>query len=158
MAETKSIRVKQVRAADPSLSFNIEIADGGTFPPFLMASAQMTGHPDGGSYNGASQAFQNPVSPLGVTITFSDPEYANETDLQYTITVSFSPDGRNWTPFSGDYGGTNSGDVTASQTVAAPQETEVVAEPVQPGTAAKSAPADTGGDLSRRKGCLGLFF
>lgn len=98
---TRKIKVKGVRAADPSLIITLVPEDGGTFPPFVQANAAITSN-TGGQYQatGSSQA-----GGLSVTIVayFTDSNFPNETTLAYQISINISQNGsiNSWTPFDG---------------------------------------------------------
>jgi len=149
MAETRSIRVKKVEAADPELTVTLESADGGTFPTNVKVSAAVSNAVDGGNYSGNGTATTNGRSTsTDVVVSFTDPNYSTENTLHYDLTVYFSSDGVNWTQLpAGSVSGAD-GDVTATHDAG---DAMVMAE---------AEPAADGGGTApgaKNKGCLAFL-
>ncbi|MCB0535125.1 MAG: hypothetical protein H6574_03230 [Lewinellaceae bacterium] len=169
MAETTKIKVKNVQAGDPHLSFTLEPEDvGSTLPARIRANATVTGANDA-SYSGSDTQSGGSTSDVNFNIQFADSNYANETTLGYTITLEV-PDPR--TPGAWkSYGGTvddGSGTVTADHTPGSrPDVVMADAEPVnaesgqtgggtQQSTTTNEEPAGSN-QGAKNKGCLAFL-
>ncbi|MEZ4939819.1 MAG: hypothetical protein R3D58_03065 [Saprospiraceae bacterium] len=149
MAETTRIKVKNAQAGDPHLSFTLQSEDGGTFPAQVKATANVTGI---GSYTGSDTQNGGSASDINFTIQFTDPNYAREQSLNYSL--SFEVPGARpgtWVPFGGTVDD-GSGSVAATHDAAA-ADVEVIAE-AEPATTAQQGSAGSG---AKNKGCLAFL-
>ncbi len=147
MAETTRIKVKNAQAGDPHLSFTLQSEDGGTFPSQVKATANVTGI---GSYSGSDTQNGGSASDINFTIQFTDPNYARETSLSYSISLQV-PGARpgTWVAYSGTLDD-GSGSVTASHDDSAAADV-VMAE-------AEPAPQqERSGAGAKNKGCLAFL-
>lgn len=147
MSETRKIKVKSVQAADPKLIIVLDTEDGGNFAPFVQVTAAISNTADGGNYNGQGVTSAGPsATEITVTADFTDDKYSSETSLNYTLSILFSNDGRNYTPFSGSVGG-----ATGTVPVTHDQGDVVLEEAVA------TAPPAGSNDPSKNKGCLAFL-
>lgn len=167
MAETTRIKVKNVQAGDPHLSFTLHPEDAGaTLPSQVKATAAVSGI---GSYSGSDTQTCGSTSDVNFTIQFTDPNYARETSLSYSISLQVpGPRAGTWVAYAGTVDD-GSGSVTAVHTpdggpdVVMADAEPVIAESGQAGSseaqqgATTSNESATGNQGAKNKGCLAFL-